>query len=392
LEDLFSGGKIQENWKQGRKLWQEGLLEKGQRHNAVLFVGHYLWYGDPEAGIAALPGARHDEYRARLIEEWLTKKHNGYCRHIDQNKWEEIRAQIKRAVLWRADEQKQEYEPYRLTDRLLKRLLAIYRRTGTVWTVEGFQRANEDRRDKARNKIRRAVSYCLSEGLQISRRTLATLTGCSPNTLKKHADLWKLLAMGSSEYNSGGAGGVLVLPGSLQLTLAAEEDFFTPVSDADSGDLELVGEEIRSVSLVEAFEQAETLTPQEQQAFPAQHIRNITDLLHDGNYQSTSKSSVSPEGKTLFILPYGSQRRPKSSQCSDSVPLRRLCCAEVLAAAEKGGIKKSRRHDSTARPKNVAPRTLQAVYRTDLGLIYQALNAPEIGEASIYRLIIDTGK
>ena len=82
LDGLFSDGKIQENWDQGRKLWQDGLSGKGQRHNAVLFVGHYLWYGDGVNGIAALPGARNDEYRARLIEEWLSQKHNGYCRHI----------------------------------------------------------------------------------------------------------------------------------------------------------------------------------------------------------------------------------------------------------------------------------------------------------------------
>ena len=99
--------------------------------------------------------------------------------------------------------------------------MAIYRRTGKVWTIEDFQRANEERREEARNKIRRAVSYCVNEGLQISRATLATLTSCSPNTLKKHADLWKLLAIGSGEYNSGGAESRLVFPS----PLGVEEDF-----------------------------------------------------------------------------------------------------------------------------------------------------------------------
>lgn len=206
--DLFSGGKIQENWEKGRKFWQEGLTSSGQRHDAVLFIGHYLWYGDPDNGIAALPGARNDKYRATLIEDWLTDKHNGFCNHIDRNKWDTIRAQIKRAVLWRGNGQAREYEPYRLTDRLLKRLLAIYRKTGKVWTVEDFKQANEDRRDEARCKIRAAVDQCLNEGRQISRSTIAAITGCSPNTLKKHADLWKLFAIGSGECNRGVQGAV----------------------------------------------------------------------------------------------------------------------------------------------------------------------------------------
>ncbi|MBX9692898.1 MAG: hypothetical protein K2Z81_10980 [Cyanobacteria bacterium] len=207
FEHIFSAGRIQENWDKGRKFWQEGLSSSGQRHDAVLHVGHYLWYGDSENGIAALPGARNDEYRAKLIEHWLTEKHNGFCRHIDQNKWEEITAQIKRAVLWRGDGQAKEYEPYRLTDRLLKRLLDIYHKTGKVWTVEDFKQANDHRQEEARCKIRAAVAHCLEEGRQVSRSTLEGLTGCSPNTLKKHADLWKLFAIGSREYNRGGSGG-----------------------------------------------------------------------------------------------------------------------------------------------------------------------------------------
>jgi hypothetical protein len=206
FNDLFSGGKIAEHWEKGRKFWQEGLSSAGQRHDAVLFIGHYLWYGDSENGIAPLPGARNDEYRAKLIEEWLTEKHNGFCNHIDQNKWETIRAQIRRAVLWRGDGQAKAYEPYRLTDRLLKRLLAIYRKTGKVWTVEDFKQANEERRHEARCKIRAAVDQCLNEGRQISRSTIAAMTGCSPNTLKKHADLWKLFAIGSGDLNRGVAG------------------------------------------------------------------------------------------------------------------------------------------------------------------------------------------
>lgn len=239
FDDLFSGGKITEHWEKGRNFWQEGLSSAGQRHDAVLFIGHYLWYGDSENGIAPLPGARNDEYRAKLIEDWLIDKHNGFCRHIDQNKWETIRAQIKRAVLWRGDGQAKEYEPYRLTDRLLKRLLAIYRKTGKVWTVDDFKQANEDRRDEARCKIRAAVDQCLNEGRQISRSTLAAITGCSPNTLKKHADLWKLFAIGSGEYNRGGGGGSVLSCGSCP---GSEKQVLRLFDQADSGDLSCVQE------------------------------------------------------------------------------------------------------------------------------------------------------
>ena len=241
FDDFFSDGKISDNWEKGRKFWQEGLTSSGQRHDAVLFIGHYLWYGDSEHGIAALPGARNDEYRATLIEEWLTEKHNGFCRHIDQAKWETIRAQIKRAVLWRGDGQAREYEPYRLTDRLLKRLLAIYRKTGKVWTVEDFKRANEDRRDEARCKIRAAVAQCLSEGQQISQGTLKELTGCSVNTLRKHGDLWKLFAIGSGEYNPGVAGA-----GPVSLVLWPESSDQIEFLDSDP-----LGEKPESDALIE---------------------------------------------------------------------------------------------------------------------------------------------
>lgn len=228
FDDLFSAGKIAEHWEKGRKFWQEGLSSAGQRHDAVLFIGHYLWYGDSANGIAPLPGARNDEYRAKLVEDWLTDKHNGFCRHLDKNKWETIRAQIKRAVLWRGDGQTKEYEPYRLTDRLIKRLLAIYRKTGKVWTVEDFKQANEDRRDEARCKIRAAVDQCLNEGRQISRSTLAAMTGCSPNTLKKHADLWKLFAIGSGEYNPGVGGACPVFLVRRSESSDLEKEFLEP--------------------------------------------------------------------------------------------------------------------------------------------------------------------
>ena len=176
LDHVF-GGKIPEIWEKGRKWWQKGLASKGERHDAVLAVGHYLWYGDSKNGVAALPGARNDEYRAKLIEHWLTQKHNGFCRHIDQNKWEEITAQIKRAVLWRGNAQAKEYEPYRVTDRLLKRLIALYRKTGKLWTVEEFEKANHDRRLEARARIAEAIINLEDQGRLITIAEVARQAG-----------------------------------------------------------------------------------------------------------------------------------------------------------------------------------------------------------------------
>ena len=111
---MLCHGKIQEIWEKGREWWRNGLQEHGERHNAVLAVGHYLWYGDEERRIAALPGGRNDEYRAMLIEQWLKKKHNGKCRHINQGKWGIVLEQIQRAVFWRRKCEPQEENPTHL--------------------------------------------------------------------------------------------------------------------------------------------------------------------------------------------------------------------------------------------------------------------------------------
>ena len=71
FEKLYARGKIEAVWEKGRKWWQHGLQAMGERHDAVLAVGHYLWYGDEELSVAALPGDHNAAYRALLIEEWI---------------------------------------------------------------------------------------------------------------------------------------------------------------------------------------------------------------------------------------------------------------------------------------------------------------------------------
>ena len=72
FNNLYAAGLIQEHWDKGRNYWRDGLTEMGQRHDAVICIGHYLWYGDLDAGIAPLPGARHDEYC--LITRWQARQ------------------------------------------------------------------------------------------------------------------------------------------------------------------------------------------------------------------------------------------------------------------------------------------------------------------------------
>lgn len=197
FEDLYGKGKIQEEWEKGRQWWQRGLFADGQRHNAILAVGHYLWYGDAENGVPACPGAGHNQTRARLIEDWLTEKHNGFCRHLTEGRWQVVRDQIERATSWRREKEKQERPYYPATDRLLKGATAFYNKTGRLLSIDEMAQENISRWQDARFRIARAVRQCVDNGGQITRNGLAKMAGCSPNTVSKHKDLWFLFASGS---------------------------------------------------------------------------------------------------------------------------------------------------------------------------------------------------
>ena len=231
FEHVYSAGKIQEIWNKGREWWWNGLQENGERHNAVLAVGHYLWYGDEERRVAALPGGRNDEYRAALIEQWLRDKNNGKCRHINEGNWGIVQEQIRRAVLWRRKTADQVREPYRLTDRLLKRLVALYRKTGKIWTIEEFEKANHDRRLEARARIAEAVVTLEDQGRLITIAEVARQAGSDWRTVKRHSDL---LACSVGEYNLGGPG-ALVLSLVLPVTAEAAKVFEPVLCQSDSG-------------------------------------------------------------------------------------------------------------------------------------------------------------
>jgi hypothetical protein len=210
FEDFFQKGKIQETWDKGRDYWLNGLTAKGQRHEAVLAVGHYLWYGDVSGDVPAYPGRRNNETRARLIEAWLEKKHNGFCRHINQEQWKEIQAQIWRAVFWRRSKGYEAYSPYPLSDRLLERLLAVYRETGKLFEIDRMAEANNKREEDARCRIALAVAEIEKDGVVLTKSEVARRAGACWKTVVRHSDL---LAFSGGVNNRGVWGGSSSLEG-----------------------------------------------------------------------------------------------------------------------------------------------------------------------------------
>ncbi len=242
FEGFFNYRLITEKYEEGRQYWQTGLTAKGQRHDAILFVEHYLWHGDESAGVPALPAAQNDEARYRLIRAWLESKHYGYCNHINRGNWRKVEAQIRRAVKWRRTSGAvQVRTPYLMTDRLIERLIALSRGSCRTWTVEDLKKGNEDREAEAREKIGAAVQLLIDQGRKVTGRQIMRLTGCSYHTVKRHLDIWKIspvvaLPRAAGEENSFldlnliGSGGTRALG-------FEEKDLYPSAVGADSGDL-----------------------------------------------------------------------------------------------------------------------------------------------------------
>lgn len=206
LEKLFARGLDWEKYARGRDYWLNGLTAYGQRHDAVICIGHYLWYGDGALGIQAQPGQRNALSRSELIWNWLLEKHRGFSKAFNAGAYQEIRSDIERACCWTNQRaQAKEFESYVLTDRLVKRLTWLFRTTGKVWTVEELQKANDARSIDARQRITEAVAYLKMSGQLITKAAVAERAKASRNTVLKHIDL---LAGCSGEY-SGGLRGAL---------------------------------------------------------------------------------------------------------------------------------------------------------------------------------------
>ena len=213
LGDLFQKGLDHEKYQRGRQYWLNGLAGRKQRHDFVICVGHWLWYGDSSLGIAPLPGAWNAWKRKEIILQRLLEKHNGHSRAVNLGRGSEIEGDIQRACQWVSRHASvTEYQRYPLTPRLLKRLECLYQKTGKLWTIDELEKANASRCIDARERIKEAINVCLENGFQISRNGLAEMARCSPNTISKHRDLWVFLGTGSGVLTNGGFGGVSAPP------------------------------------------------------------------------------------------------------------------------------------------------------------------------------------
>ena len=222
MEQLFSKGLDWEKYQRGRQYWEEGLTGPGQRHDAVLCIGHYLWFGDIEAGLPALPKKRNAGRRSELILGWLQEKHNGYSKAVNAGQWVSIKGDVERACCWtsqRAITNKR--QPYPLTERLISRLCETRN-----LTPDDFELANGRRELKARQKIHVALKDMLAQGRHPTVRGLAEVTGCSRQTIRRHSDIWSIyrvrkeagLPNGTGDYIAGGLG---VVSGPVVLSAAS---------------------------------------------------------------------------------------------------------------------------------------------------------------------------
>lgn len=207
FEGLFRGGLDWEKYQRGRQYWISGLTGPSQRHDAVICIGHYLWYGDSGSGLRPLPYPRNAKAREAKIVAWLERNHNGQSKAVNRGAVRIVAGEIERATKWTSQGAliKEKYEPYPLTERLLKRLEWLYQKTGKLWSIEELQKANIDRSLDARHRIAIAIAQLEAEGAQISKAAVAKKAGACRKTVSKNADL---LAKWGSVYN-GGSGGLL---------------------------------------------------------------------------------------------------------------------------------------------------------------------------------------
>lgn len=290
FDHVYSNHKIQENYERGRIYWQNGIQDKSEIHDAILCIGHYLWFGDEEQSIPAYPGTWNDKSRERLIRQWLENNHKGFSNSINSGDWRIIEENISRAVEWRS-RVKEEREAYPITERVRERLIHLSRKTGRIWHIDDLKHANECREEEAREKIKEAVHELLVEGRKVSGRAIAKITGCSRNTVRKHSDIW--LQSGSGVYNLG-------VRGPLDRSSQEKEKEKIP-SELESSKNTNLTENSSSCSVVEntntldSFEEA-ILDPEEEKICP-----NVLPIQIQKKESLESKYDSADETKQLVI-------------------------------------------------------------------------------------------
>lgn len=201
FSDFFTfAGMLPEVYNAGREFWLNGLTAPSQRHQAVLSIGHYLWYGDVAEGVRPLPGVARAEQRAQVIEVWLREKHNGFSKSVLKGDWNQIGRDIQSACNWTPAEgagHSQQSQPSysNLSDRAIDRLIGLTKQTGRLWSPDDFRKGNIGREEGAREQIRNGVLLLLESGRRISVRGLERVTGCDRKTIRRHIDIWGIFRL-----------------------------------------------------------------------------------------------------------------------------------------------------------------------------------------------------
>ncbi|MBS2004949.1 MAG: hypothetical protein JST44_25785 [Cyanobacteria bacterium SZAS LIN-5] len=212
FSDFFTfAGMLPEVYSAGREFWRNGLTAPSQRHQAILCIGHYLWYGDVAEGVRALPGVARAELRAELIEAWLREKHNGFSETVLRGDWTQIVRDIQSACNWTAPEGSETPQPTKpdyshLGDRAIDRLIGLTKQTGRTWTPDDFKKGNVGREERAREQISKGVMKLLESGRRVTVRGLERTSGCDRKTIRRHVDIWGMfrLSNGGSDLRPGG--------------------------------------------------------------------------------------------------------------------------------------------------------------------------------------------
>lgn len=223
-------GMIASAWVRGRDFSYEGLTDFGQRHEASKDRHHYYFYGDPSLRIPAL-GYNHKREREVLVNADLYRLHNGFSKEINRGSLVASR-EIANMADWEPARRKQLLEQTQPASKHHLPLLVL-------------ALANVKRSSAARVRIAKAVERLIIEGAFLSRDTVAQAAKCSPNTAKKHADLWKPLQ--TKQWNERLAGG----SGDLKLCVAEGEPQKAPPQAATS--LEIPGGRLAARQLIFEF-------------------------------------------------------------------------------------------------------------------------------------------
>ena len=96
---------IVDNWYKGRQFHLNGLSGPSQRAEAIVCIGHYLFYGDPSRGLPAL-GYGYEQERQWALRDFLANRNNGQSKDINNDRPDAL-AQVDRAAHWRPAHAKQ---------------------------------------------------------------------------------------------------------------------------------------------------------------------------------------------------------------------------------------------------------------------------------------------